>query len=270
LIKIIHPPHLLKTMKAHLAAITAALLAMAACNSSSRETTTVTSSDSTIVSVDSSVVASAPDKSLAIDTSAILTEPKIAAVGLAATSILPNSKKTGSVQVVIQTITGYGADEPFARATAKRLEQVLNSTAFKKAIASNSYTYSDGLTPTQLYERIMTAHEQDGPGGKDGVVDLRLRVINLKEDGAGWMAACEPGSRERTVGIDGAGTGIAAICPQWLKARAAEKDTASLAAHFIHEYMHVLGFEHRWPGKYKSVPYKVQTIVESLIDPKNS
>jgi hypothetical protein len=256
-------------MKALLAAL-AASVAMAACNSTGRETTAVASRDSTVVAVDSSVVAGAPAKSTGIDTSAMLIEPSIAVVGLTAMPTTPASKKIGYVQVAIHTITGYGADEPFARATAKRLEQVLNSAAFKKAIVSNSYTYREGLTPTQLYERIMRAHEQDGPGGKDGVVDLRLRVINLKEDGAGWMAACEPGSRERTVGIDGAGTGIAAICPQWLKARAAEKDTASLAAHFIHEYMHVLGFEHRWPGKYKSVPYKVQTIVESLIDPKNS
>ncbi|SFQ49300.1 hypothetical protein SAMN04515668_2544 [Hymenobacter arizonensis] len=46
------------------------------------------------------------------------------------------------------------------------------------------------------------------------VVDLRLRTITLAEDGAFWMKACEPGSLQGTIGLDGAGTGVAAVCPQ--------------------------------------------------------
>jgi len=43
------------------------------------------------------------------------------------------------------------------------------------------------------------------------------------------------------------------------------KGSCSLAAHYAHEYMHVLGFGHKGLKKSKSVPYKIGKIVESLM-----
>ncbi len=157
---------------------------------------------------------------------------------------------------------GYGQDSSFARSAASLLEKIVNSDYFKEAVINNKYSRSQGLNSTEIYNRIMLAHEVEGPGGQDHVIDLRLRTINLK-DGKGWMDNCEPGSNAGTIGIDGAGTGVAAVCPQWLRSTAISKDTLSLAAHFIHEYMHTLDFDHIHRAS-KSVPYKIQNIVEGF------
>jgi hypothetical protein len=163
------------------------------------------------------------------------------------------------VRVVINSIAGYGADEAFAKAAAQTLEEVINSPEFEPAVLREAYAWDEGLTPVQLYARIMAAHEEDGPGGEDGVINLRLRTITRQEDGGRWVRACG----RSTIGIDGGGTGIAAVCPEWLHTQAINGDKGALAAHFIHEYMHILGFTHP-DKKLESVPYKIHAIVEKL------
>jgi hypothetical protein len=166
-------------------------------------------------------------------------------------------------KVLIHQMLGYGDDSVFARQAAQLLEKVINSQAFRSSVIVNSYNEHFDYSTQQIYDLITNAHEPVGAGGQDHVIDLYLRVIDLEDDGEGWMEHCEPGSRARTIGIDGAGTGIAAVCPQWLHSMAQKRKPSSLAAHFIHEYMHVLGFVHAHQ-KSKSVPYKIQYIVENL------
>jgi hypothetical protein len=177
------------------------------------------------------------------------------------------------VTVKIDSIVGYGEHEAFARGTAVKLEELLNSPQFKAAVVAEKYTWNKNLEPIDIYNIIMRAHETDGPGGVDSVIDLRLRTITFEHDGQKWMTNCEPGSRSGTIGIDGGNSGIAAICPQWLKIWEDKKDTASLAAHFMHEYIHVLGFSHqKWGSKrqHKTVPYKIQGIIEQLMKSEGS
>lgn len=174
--------------------------------------------------------------------------------------------------VVIHEMKGYGQDTTFARQAADLLQKVINSPDFKNTVLNNSYHENNGLSSQQIYDLLMQAHEPVGPGGADHVVDLYLRVISEEEDGEVWMRNCEPGSSTGTIGIDGAGTGIAAVCPQWLRSTAEQRKPSWLAAHFIHEYMHILEFRH-YHSKPKSVPYKIQYIVEQLgeqYDPADS
>jgi hypothetical protein len=179
--------------------------------------------------------------------------------------ILVTNTIQAQVTVKMHSLTGYDGYESFANAACEKLQTVLNSDKFKQAILNGSFTKKDGLTNQQLWERIMKAHELQGPGGKDSVVDLRARIITLEQDGERWIKNCKPDSWAGTIGIDGQGDGLTAICPERLKNYYETKDTASLAAHYMHEYMHMLGFSHRGLSKRKSAVYKIGDIVEALI-----
>ncbi|HUC81762.1 MAG TPA: hypothetical protein VMR70_12655 [Flavisolibacter sp.] len=176
--------------------------------------------------------------------------------------IKPKTASAKAVVVLIHEMEGYGADEVFARAAADTLEAVLNSNGFKRAVLNTAFTYENkGLNAQQIYDLIMKAHEEDGEGGTDGVLDLRLRTISLEEDGQRWMNACN----RNTVGIDGSGTGVSAVCPGWLRSAVENGHYSWLAAHYMHEYMHLLRFRHS-AQKLQSVPYKIDAIVEKLAE----
>ncbi|MET0393012.1 MAG: hypothetical protein ABW019_07710 [Chitinophagaceae bacterium] len=167
-----------------------------------------------------------------------------------------------NVKVVIHRIEGYGQDEAFARETASLLERIINSAEFRTRVLATNFEYhNNGLTNREIYNAMIRAHEADGPGGADGVIDLRLRIITEQQDGRRWIRACN----RRTIGIDGGGSGVAAVCPDWLRSTALEKHYSWLAAHFIHEYMHVLGFRHP-DHKLQSVPYLIHDIIEEIAE----
>lgn len=168
------------------------------------------------------------------------------------------------VKVIIHSKTGYEGYETFADAAQKKLEDVFNSEKFKQAILNGQFTNTRGFTNQQLYDLIIKAHETAGPGGQDNVVDLNVRILTRERDGKRWMRNCRIGSRAGTYGVDGAGDGVTAICPQRLKLWFDTGDTASLAGHYAHEYMHLLGFSHNGIES-SSFVYSVGNIVERLI-----
>ncbi|HMI08362.1 MAG TPA: hypothetical protein VK528_12495 [Flavobacterium sp.] len=167
--------------------------------------------------------------------------------------------------VVIQIMTDYGTHEAFAQQAVAKLEAVINSDEFKQAVLNASFTKTDGHSNQEIYEMIKKAHEVQGDGGADQVIDLRLRTITLEKDGKHWIKNCALSSWAGTIGIDGQGDGITAICPQRLELWAKTNDVAQLAAHYAHEYMHILGFSHRGIGKYRSVVYQIGNIIEAMI-----
>lgn len=169
------------------------------------------------------------------------------------------------VKVTLHDVTGYGDHKPFAYKAAQILEDVFNSEEFKEEVLKGKFNATKGLTNQQLYDKIMTAQEEAGPGGQSGVVDLRARTLRLDSDESGWKKPCEG----TTFGVDGAGTGVTAICPQRLVEWSKKDDTAALAAHYAHEYMHMLGFNHKkflatsgWTKK--TFVYQIGDIVENL------
>jgi len=169
------------------------------------------------------------------------------------------------VKVKIHSIEGYLNYEEFARKAAALLEDTLNSEEFKAEVLKRKFDRTKGLSNPKLYERIMQAHEQQGDGGEDYVVDLRLRTLDFNGNDSEWRKRCQ----EKTIGVDGAGTGVTAICPNKLELYSKTNDTAALARHYAHEYIHILGFDHNvWFSKRKTFVYQIGSIVEELANKK--
>lgn len=162
---------------------------------------------------------------------------------------------------------GYVEHAAFARAAAQRLEDALNSAEFQRAVVSGRFKHTRGRSSAQVLDSILRAKEVQGPGGADGVVDLRLRTITREDkDGEKWLKWCEPGSRVGTIGMDGSGTGVVATCPQHLEQWAKTADVGELAGHMMHEYMHLLGYSHPWPGKYRSATYQIGDLATEAVN----
>ncbi|MVT08343.1 hypothetical protein [Chitinophaga tropicalis] len=193
-----------------------------------------------------------------------MTIPKPLSLSILATLLFTQSSRA-QVSVKMHTLTGYEDYESFAYAACEKLQVVLNSTRFKNAVRQGSFTRTNGLTSQKIWEKIMNAHEVQGPGGKDSVVDLHARIITIEQDGTRWINNCKPGSWAGTIGIDGRGDGVTAICREKLKKFYDTKDTASLAGHYMHEYMHMLGFSHPGFRKSRSAVYKIGYIARDII-----
>lgn len=171
------------------------------------------------------------------------------------------------VKVRLHSIVGYNGHEEFARRAAAAFETVVNSPEFRDRVLAGTYLKTNGLTNEQLYDRIMAAHEVQGPGGADSVIDLRARTLRVDADESDWKDNCN----RSTIGVDGSGTGVTAICPNKLK-RWVEKDkVGELAGHYAHEYMHILGFDHinrrrgqRW--RERTFVYKIGNLVAELVE----
>jgi hypothetical protein len=174
------------------------------------------------------------------------------------------------IKVEIHSVDGYGQYENFARQAAASLEKVLNSEEFHTKVLAGTYIRTNGLTNQQLYETIMKAHEVQGAGGRDGVVDLRVRTLRIDSDEDKWKNKCEIGSYSGTIGIDGNSDGVTAICPQRLDLWARDNNVGELAGHYAHEYMHILGFGHyKWLStqswREQTFVYKIGDLVAELI-----
>ena len=190
-------------------------------------------------------------------------------------TILSVQAQQASVKVQLHAIEGYGNHEEFARKAITALEEVFNSQEFKEAVLSGEYKKTNGLTNEALYDKIMLAKEVQGPGGQDAVVDLRVRTLRITADESKWRKNCEIGSRAGTIGIDGNGDGVTAICPQRLEKWSKEDDVANLAGHYAHEYMHIIGFNHyrliSWDSwRQKTFVYKIGNLVADLINDKKA
>jgi len=169
-----------------------------------------------------------------------------------------------TVKVVIHSKANYQGYESFADQAAITLERVLNSPNFKTEILNGQFTETNGLSNQMIFDQIMKAHEVNGQGGQNSVVDLRVRTMTRAEDGRRWMRNCRLDSWAGTIGKDGGASGICATCPQSLELWQSTSDTASLPAHYMHEYMHILGFSH-YGRKSTSLVYKVGDIIEKLV-----
>jgi hypothetical protein len=177
------------------------------------------------------------------------------------------------VEVRLRVTDDYAGLESFAREAAKAMEDVFNSEAFRKGVLARKYLMTNDLSNEQLYNAVMTAREKHDPQGTDGVVDLRVRVLQLDGKDSEYRDKCEiKSSGTRTTGVDGADSGIIGTCPQSLVLWSSRRDVARLAGHYAHEYMHNLGFSHRFPlgtlgekkKKKKTFVYQIGYLVQSI------
>jgi hypothetical protein len=172
----------------------------------------------------------------------------------------------GPLKLHIHSIEGYGPNEGFARRTSQILLDVFNSEEFRTELLSEQRRYKrrQGLAHDELFRRITDAKEVQGPAGQVGVVDMRVRTIRVDGDESYWKKRCAALS---TYGIDGIGDGVMAVCPAFLEQCVESNDYGGLAAHYAHEYMHILGFDHiRCIPKSASFVYQVGEIVELIVN----
>ena len=178
--------------------------------------------------------------------------------------------KSQRTEIDVFVIQGYGESEKFAKEVVFKLEAVINSQAFKDGLLSSKMTQAKKLSNIALYQRILAAHELKGPGknkGENYVMDIGLRTLNLYDDESIWVnKRCAIGSASGTIGLEGGLDGITKICPQHLQRFKNNNKRAELGGHYMHEYMHILGFQHRWYSKYKSAVYRIGKLVEKIIN----
>ena len=141
------------------------------------------------------------------------------------------------------------------------MEIVLNSQEFENLVKIQDYELDKDLTPTQIYDLIMSGEEPKLYNLEDGVVDLKLKGI--AEDKCKWRL--ENGVRVRSLGYHTTGGNTISTCTLYIEEQRDVLGLAELGGHFIHEHLHVHGFKHDGENPEKnSVPYRIGDIVKML------
>ena len=176
---------------------------------------------------------------------------------------------TNKVSIKIHDIKGYGAYEEFAKKSVEKLEELLNSKEFEDEFIKTKMTQRKGKNKKELLNSILAAKETSFDSGKKNTIDVRLRVMSLEEDGAKWMKNCVVGSKQGTIGKEADSLGYTVTCKERIKLWADNENYGCMAGHIMHEYLHNIGFKHKWYSKRKSVVYKTGNLVRILINGNN-
>jgi hypothetical protein len=170
------------------------------------------------------------------------------------------ASNTTDLRVVIRSTKDYSPENKvFAEAVAKRLELLLNTQVFHDLVVSQTYhsSWDNNMTPEQIYARLMQGDE-----GKhnieDGVVDLQLQQDSRCPKGKiGYRQPPSPIIHTYKCRIDETRT----------QSGLTDLRLAELGGHYIHEYLHVLGFGHSYTNpEQSSVPYRIGNLVKQLAE----
>lgn len=171
-----------------------------------------------------------------------------------------------SVSIKIHDIKGYGQYEEFARKSVEKLQTLLNSESFKNEFTKTKMTQMGGYSKTELLSLIVQANELRGNSEGKNTIDIRLRTMSYEEDGERWMKNCAIGSRAGTIGKEADKSGYTITCQERIKIWAEHENYGCMAGHIMHEYLHNLGFKHKWYSKRKSFVYKTGDLTRNLIN----
>jgi predicted TIM-barrel fold metal-dependent hydrolase len=161
------------------------------------------------------------------------------------------------INVVLRS---FASTEPSHRTFADRavdvLRAVVNDPRFLDGVRTSSFSSSrrlttDGLrrsmTPEQVAELIAEGREIGT--GADATIDLHIVVEAMHGSTVGYVNVPDTVIHTSRAFLD-----------EWMR----NDDPLSLAAHWMHEWMHVVGFEHPRFGKRRDVAYRVGDLVEAL------
>ena len=171
--------------------------------------------------------------------------------------------------IKIHDIKGYGEYEEFVRKSVEKLEKLLNSKEFEDEFKKTKMTQTKGNTKNELLNIIYAAKETHFDSGKKNTIDVRLRVMSLEEDGTRWIKNCVVGSKQGTIGKEADSLGYTVTCKERIKLWANNENYGCMAGHIMHEYLHNIGFKHKWYSKRKSVVYKTGNLVRILTNGNN-
>lgn len=128
----------------------------------------------------------------------------------------------------------------------KILQELINNPEFKKEVLKNSYIRARSKSREEIFDLIS--------GGQEAGT-VRDNIINLKVD-VYTTAKNEVGHTDDN--------NVIHTNAQYIL----DNSASCYASHLIHEYCHVLGFRHaflRMPFRYKTVPYRMNKIVGTLL-----
>jgi hypothetical protein len=174
-----------------------------------------------------------------------------------------------AVSIQIHDIKGYGEYENFARQSVEKLETLLNSESFISEFSKLKMTQTRGYGKTELLSIITAAKELRGDSQEKNTIDVRLRVMSLEEDGQNWMENCIIGSNAGTIGKEADASGYTVTCKERIAIWAKNESYGCMAGHIMHEYLHNLGFKHRFYSKKKSFVYNTGNLVRKMINKNN-
>ncbi len=171
-----------------------------------------------------------------------------------------------NVSIKIHDIKGYGEYEEFARVAVDKLEILLNSKKFESEFEKAKMTQKKGNNNAELLYILVFAKELKGDSEEKNIIDIRLRVMSLEMDGTRWMENCVIGSDAGTIGKEADISGYTVTCKERIEIWAKNENYGCMAGHIMHEYLHNLGFKHRFYSKRKSFVYKTGILVRNLIN----
>lgn len=156
----------------------------------------------------------------------------------------------------------FGTVHGFDEARRKKLERagarladVLNSVEFRDAVLGMRFEGKPGFaddrrSPTQVYAAVRAAKERF-TARADGEVDLNVQLRKLGPQDSDVVGFTRDGSDRITTNV-----------------RFFDRfDSAEVAGHLAHEWLHTLGFHHGAkpsPERDRSVPYALGELVERL------
>ncbi|XLS27934.1 hypothetical protein ACJD0Z_12080 [Flavobacteriaceae bacterium M23B6Z8] len=146
-----------------------------------------------------------------------------------------------------------------ARRVVALMNGVINSDEFKQKVLDYEFTdrryrqstdepYREILDNKEILEILMKGHEQHSNESEDYTWKLRIKLGRFLP---------QVGRRE----------GNLIITQNWFFRK--DNNESQVAAHWFHEYTHVLGFHHdhdRTERRADSVPYGLGTIVKSVLE----
>ncbi len=166
------------------------------------------------------------------------------------------TREPSSNLVVNEVLRDFGPeDEKKMKDALARLEIVINSVEFRERVLAHefngqlSFNDNDGMTNEEIYEKLMTGHEDLLPVN-DQEIDLDMTLYY---------------SNNSTVGY---------TYPDTIKIWVNDKffsgySLGQVAANAVHEWTHKVGFTHSFRNNASrpySVPYAIGSIVREMVD----
>jgi hypothetical protein len=149
-------------------------------------------------------------------------------------------------------------DLEFAKQATEMIRDIASTEEFLDKVRSSTYSWSFWLAPDNTLRQktpnevadIMTAGVGDGAGSPGGSIDLVIALADLSEKA---LAKTFPRDSETQTDTD------------FFERCLEERNPGELAAVWMHEWMHALGFVHRTDvGDQFDVPYTIERIVREL------
>lgn len=149
-----------------------------------------------------------------------------------------------------------------AKRVVNLMNKVLNSENFKREILDYEFTdrryrqsrsdqFREIIDNNEIYDILMKGYEQNSSEGNDYTWKLNIKLGRFLR---------QVGRRE----------GNLIITQNWFFKK--NNNDYKVAAHWIHEYSHVLGFHHDYEKTERrkdSIPYALGTIVEKVLEDLN-